>query len=76
QNQPTITMSQPWNAFWPPAPANLFVNANLNVVCASKGALPHDTKFADGTKVMRLDEMKTFLAEVTEKKKDGKEPTE
>jgi hypothetical protein len=61
-------MSQPWKAFWPPAPANLFVNPNLNVVCASKGALPHDTKFADGANVVRLDDIKSFLSEVAEKK--------
>jgi len=60
-------MSQPWKAFWPPAPAGLFINPNLNVVCAAKGALPHDTKFADGTKVMRLDDMKSFLDEVVER---------
>lgn len=61
-------MSQPWKPFWPPAPAGIFVNPNLNVVCSSKGALPHDTKFADGTNVMRLDDMKSFLVEVAEKK--------
>lgn len=60
-------MSQPWKPFWPPAPAGIFVNPNLNVVCSSKGALPHDTKFADGTNVMRLDDMKSFLVEVAEK---------
>lgn len=57
-------MDQPWKSFWPPAPVNVFVNPNLNVVCASKGALPHDTKFADGTRVMRLDDVNSFLAEV------------
>jgi hypothetical protein len=61
-------MSQPWKAFWPPATADTFISPNLNVVTTSKGALPHDTKFADGTKVMRLDDMKNFLDEVAESK--------
>ena len=59
--------SQPWKAFWPPTPANVFVNPNLNVVCSSKGALPHDAKFADGTNVMRLDSIQNFLVDVAEK---------
>jgi len=70
-------MSQPWKAFWPPAPANLFINqrGDSKDVVASKGALPHDTKFLDGTRVMRLDDMKSFLFKFGEKEKDDKEPT-
>ncbi len=49
-------------------PNNIFVNPNLNVVCTSKGALSHDSKLADGTKVIRLDDMDSFLVEVAEKK--------
>lgn len=61
-------MDQPWKKFWPMAPAEIFVNPNLNVVCASKGALPHDAKFADGTSVMRLDDMDSFLVEAADNK--------
>ena len=61
-------MSQPWKTFWPPAANDVFVNPNLNVVVASKGALPHDSKFADGTQVMRLDDVNSFVMEVAEKK--------
>lgn len=64
-------MSQPWKAFWPPAPENIFMNLNLKPAVKSKGALPHDDKFADGSRVMRLDNMQSFVAEVTEVKNGG-----
>jgi len=64
-------MSQPWKAFWPVAPENTFINPNLSVVVGAKGALPHNDKFADGTRVMRLDNMKSFAAEVTNVKDKG-----
>lgn len=55
--------SQPWKAIWPPA-ATAVTNPNLNVVCASKGAQPHETKYADGTNVVHPDNLQSFRAEL------------
>jgi hypothetical protein len=62
-------MNQPWKAFWPPLATTCTASASANVVCCGKGAQPHETSFADGTNVMRLDNIEDFIAEIDAKKR-------
>jgi len=59
--------SQPWKPFWPPLRAT-GLSCCASAVCANKGAQPYETSFADGTKVMRLDNFEDFVAELNAKK--------
>jgi len=58
------TQNQPWKLCWPPTAMACTAPVTANAVCAGKGAQPHETSFADGTNVMRLDNIDDFMIEL------------